>query len=469
MSRHASFSSLQIPSRYSIWNDGFPSPIEDPGVSYTRPVLCSRTLSSNSGVSTGSVIVRPLRVRNQNIPPSRKPSLRVSHKSSWGTDIPLPPRPGDNASFDEGVDDLEDIDLGAACGVSEVASGAHGEDALGYSHYQKFSFVLEKENTLIDTSVDEQLHNEDDDDDKVHPFRRWMSTLHRKNVKRRISLKRREERWALDDSDANQSTTAILTPDPGRRGHQKSSSWSSSGFVTAVKSASASLAAISAAAPPSRRTRRSTLIRSSKRSSRLSSSFNGSSAEDRPLSLQVIDEAALHRAIQRRSTLEELVSSEESYVADLKVLVNVSNWWYYGCTSMATHAHLQVYFTLLASAPTVTHRNISHIHDNITEILVLHEDILVRVRRIFQRSEGVNTYTVNQPGLKCMGHSKWHSRDEGTKNGNRYLHNARNSLEVTRNRYLPQDGSLSEPEVAAQVAAVFDELVRLVSPRCESS
>ena len=324
MSRHTSFSSLHIPSHFSIWNDGLPSPTEGPDISRPSPVVPHRPVSSNSAVSTGSVIMGPLRIRNENIPPSRKPSLRVSHKSSWGTDILLPPRPGDNTSLEPEAGDLEDIDLETGCGTSEVIGGAHVEDALGYSHYQRLSFALEKEDILVDTSEDELPRYEVDTDDKAHPFRRWMSTLHRKNVKRRISLKRRDERWPLDDFDENPSGNVILTPSTGRRGHQKSSSWSSSGFVTAVKSASVSLATMSVA-PPSRRTRRSTLIRSSKRSSRHSSGFNRSSIEDRPLSLQVIDEAALLRAIQRRSILEELVSSEESYVADLKVLVNVSD------------------------------------------------------------------------------------------------------------------------------------------------
>lgn len=111
----------------------------------------------------------------------------------------------------------------------------------------------------------------------------------------------------------------------------------------------------------------------------------------------------------------------------------------------------------------------SHIHDNITAILVLHEDILVRVRRTFQRSEGINAYTGNQPHMRPRGHSRWQSRDEGTKHEHRYFHNVRNSLEARNTQSLFQHGSLSEPEVAAQVAAVFDDLVRTVSRLQESS
>ena len=136
---------------------------------------------------------------------------------------------------------------------------------------------------------------------------------------------------------------------------------------------------------------------------------------------------------------------------------------------MVDRTQFQVYFTLLASAPTVTHRNLSHIHENIMAILVLHEDILVRIRRIFQRSEGINAYTGNQTGLRSRGHSRWHSRDEGVKHEHCYFHNVRNSIEAQKTRSLSQYGSLSEPEIAAQIATVFDDLVRIVSHLRESS
>jgi hypothetical protein len=45
----------------------------------------------------------------------------------------------------------------------------------------------------------------------------------------------------------------------------------------------------------------------------------------------VIDESAWLRSLQRRKIVEELIASEESYIADLKVLINVrqrSVWVY---------------------------------------------------------------------------------------------------------------------------------------------
>ena len=37
----------------------------------------------------------------------------------------------------------------------------------------------------------------------------------------------------------------------------------------------------------------------------------------------IIDEGAWLRSVQRRKVLEELIASEESYIGDMKVLVNV--------------------------------------------------------------------------------------------------------------------------------------------------
>jgi hypothetical protein len=38
----------------------------------------------------------------------------------------------------------------------------------------------------------------------------------------------------------------------------------------------------------------------------------------------IVDESAWLRSLQRRKIVEELIASEESYIADLKVLINVS-------------------------------------------------------------------------------------------------------------------------------------------------
>lgn len=148
------------------------------------------------------------------------------------------------------------------------------------------------------------------------PFRRWMKSVRQKSPARREPLKAREERWSLDDFDENGGSEVV---DQTVRHHRKSRSMSSAGLITAVKSATASIAA-----PPTNSKRQSALLRRSKRSSRFSDTSQSTSAEYGQLSPAPLDEAGLERARQRRSTIDEIVSSEESYLADLKVLVNVS-------------------------------------------------------------------------------------------------------------------------------------------------
>ena len=298
----------------------------------------NRTTSWSSvgpGFSSNSF---PLRIRNENVVPSRaislstldhkedfltprKASTRVSHKSSWGTDIPPPPLHRELPILSGSSESLEEIYLDAECGAPVKLERVHNDNTSGLQLDQRLSFEDAKETLSILQAQDgDQAKNKDIREAVPHPFRRWMSTLRRKSSKRQLRLNPREERWSLDDFDEVQQSKFL--PHKGR--HRKSSSWSSSGFVTAVKSAGISLTTLSTV-PQSRLTRRSTLIRSSNRSSWQSQSLTRESLDhDRP-QIQVIDEAALSRAVQRRKTLEELVFSEESYIADLKVLVNVRN------------------------------------------------------------------------------------------------------------------------------------------------
>ena len=164
--------------------------------------------------------------------------------------------------------------------------------------------------------------------ERSHPFRRWMNTLRRAGEKEPVMLRQRENRWALDESAEclPQMNPPTYRQRPQRR--TRSTSGTSSAFITGVKTASISLATISA--PPTSRANFRRTLRSSDQSSHKARSFvTGihsfvtSLVEDRSPATPAIDQASFNRAVQRRKTLEELVHTEESYVADLKVLVNV--------------------------------------------------------------------------------------------------------------------------------------------------
>ena len=163
--------------------------------------------------------------------------------------------------------------------------------------------------------------------EKSHPFRKWMSTLRRAGEKEPVILQQREKRWALNEQIENLAQKSPPTHRQRSQGHTRSTSGTSSAFVTGVNSASISLATVSA--PASRHNYRKTL-RSSDQSSQKARSvvtgihrFATSLLEDRSPATPAIDQASFNRALQRRKTLEELVHTEESYIADLKVLVNV--------------------------------------------------------------------------------------------------------------------------------------------------
>ena len=102
---------------------------------------------------------------------------------------------------------------------------------------------------------------------------------------------------------------------------RKSTSRSSSGLVATLKTASLSAGSFSVLP---RSTRNSYLSEHrGNRSSRLSTSnLRFSTDSDRPQT-SALDEAARNRGLKRRQIIDELLSSEEGYVADLKVLTYV--------------------------------------------------------------------------------------------------------------------------------------------------
>ena len=337
MKSHGSHSLLRSPS-YPLWRDS--SPFDQ---DVTKPDIkpfqkgCQRNKSSSSLFSTSSVITRPLQVRNENVVPSRtislstldvmvesmidansrKSSERVSRRSSRDADFlsPLQERGSlQSAINQEGSGGGTNVR--ATSGENFKQSVVQESDEL--VPFPRISIEMPKGEWA---RLEPKLHCNDVVEGKAHPFRRWMSTLHRRNRQRRKTVQPRIERWCLNDSDM-QIYDEPLTGDPKASHHKKSSSFSSSGFVSAVKSASISLATLSVA-PHSRKGRRSTLIRSSNRSSWVSNSLYRPSMDKSSSSVQIFDEGSRERAIKRRQILEEMVTSEEGYVADLKALVNV--------------------------------------------------------------------------------------------------------------------------------------------------
>ena len=143
---------------------------------------------------------------------------------------------------------------------------------------------------------------------------RWLSTLRRRKQHCAPTTTPVAQRFVLDDFDSEPSFQRVRqTPQ-----HQKSDSWTSSlGLITAVKSASVTVASASIATLSRKNTNR-------RRGHQRSSVLSGSEARQSMDSQRsIVDQAAQQRSRSRREKLEELIKTEEGYVADVKALSDV--------------------------------------------------------------------------------------------------------------------------------------------------
>lgn len=151
------------------------------------------------------------------------------------------------------------------------------------------------------------------------PFEKWVKSFNRKTTQRH----RRANSIAgtgVSDSDF----LSLKSKNRTRHHLQKSASGTSLGFVTAVKSASISLAGFSIATK-SRNRGHSSKHQKTDRSSR-ASNVGPRSSEDSAYAAKGVanDVAVTNRSIRRRRVLEEIISTEEGYFGDVKFLMNVS-------------------------------------------------------------------------------------------------------------------------------------------------
>lgn len=148
------------------------------------------------------------------------------------------------------------------------------------------------------------------------PFGKWIKKLHERAQRRRTIG---GEPLDIEPSSA-WATTGTTPP----QSHKNSTSLSSTGFVETIKSASFSLGSMSIAQGRlntygSRRSLRHV------RSRLHQDTFVRRSDEcTAPIRDSPIDRLVMQRSFQRRCILEEIISSEESYLADMKFLNNVS-------------------------------------------------------------------------------------------------------------------------------------------------
>lgn len=273
--------------------------------------------------------------------------------------------------------------------------------------------------------------------DPRQPFKKWVSSLRKKTLQRGILGPSLPLRAPLEIEDVAPPPTSTRENRPR---HEKSSSNSSMGFVTAIKSASVSLA--SAALPLKLpKVRPASQRRFGNRSSRSEDEATRLSTDSAMNPQPMIDEGTIHRAVQRRRILEEFISSEESYIGDMKVLVNV-------------------YFTLLASVQSVTQRTRTSIQRNMLEILQLHEDLLGELHRVIPNSEYSEDICA-KAGPASNGHVQWQGLDGVSEAERRRISSCFSEMSgggaIHTNEQLA--GLMALPKVVADVAQVFSKEV----------
>ncbi|KIW31122.1 uncharacterized protein PV07_02800 [Cladophialophora immunda] len=218
--------------------------------------------------------------------------------------------------------------------------------------------------------------------------------------------------------------------------HRKRHSTASSGFVHTMKTASLSNASFSLV-PRSLRMGRST-----DSTYIFSSNARLSVESDRPSTSASVDEAAFRRAIKRRQILVELITTEESYIADLKALI-------------------YLYSTLLATI-TVTCRVRSSVLRNVHDLLSVHERLLERLHQAAYEAAARKWADTTSP--RHLGsppyHKRWRSLESSVAakigRSHRRTRSSMESSEMSRSRtYLGG----AEPRDVADAAGIFRDFL----------
>ncbi|KAI8724890.1 DH domain-containing protein [Fusarium sp. LHS14.1] len=345
-----------------------------------------------------------------NSPSGITPNIDSSQQPSWPT-TGLPVLSRDESPWEE---------LGKAFNIDPSPDNIRSDDKDASDDLNKLS----TQNILKDKATDSQTIRCSAPPDYDHlfvnpapklPFRKWVRSL-----KRRNSLSEGGETYTGDDTCKYPEPNNPLRRVIHRRfRHRFSSSGSSLGFITAVQSAGTSLITASVAATSRRRHGRSR----AERSSRASLSTPRVSKDVGPLERAEEDLTATQRAFERRQILEELISTEENYIGDIRFLMNT-------------------YVNMLAALPSLSKQLRSSTNRNLHRILQLHDEILGDLHRVVPFSEYSQ---LEHPVLSKSGRNR--SRGLNT------LPECGVNLQALH--CVP--GMLTDPQVAAEVAKVFSK------------
>ncbi|KAI1459067.1 Dbl homology domain-containing protein [Annulohypoxylon moriforme] len=353
-------------------------------------------------------------------PYSQSGSVHVSSKTNWAAALKLNRTdPGLGLSFEEtdfvhndGEEAWNTLDNIAALGLTLE----NDEDEITHSTGLPRLSLEDIENDELEAG---ELKTSSP---ITGPFHKWMKNLHKRAHRPTIQHNHSQFESFPEYSEVHMGNDVASV-----NNHRKSSSGSSFGFVAAVRSASVSLASASVITRPRRHTGRSSLQGRSDISSRRSTSGQRCSEDSTGFERTVSnDPGVTERLLQRRRILEEIINTEESYIGDVKFLMNV-------------------YVTILASLPSPQWGLRSSINRNLTDIVELHEEILGELHRVVPNSEYTQPEripaTPNPPTAKK--HHRWRSLDSVPEDKG----------ETSWLQHIPS--VIAEPIIAAKVAHIF--------------
>lgn len=246
---------------------------------------------------------------------SRSSSLGVAKGKSWVKSMKIPATVRLNRTDPElGLDCfvlLRDRDEDIWKALDDIAAfrlSLENDDDASRHSIDLPRFSISQDDSSIGEEPEEPLMS------TPRPFHKWMKNLHRR------------AHWpGIGDIAAENYPEGLFVDDSVRiNGHRKSSSGSSFGFVAAVRSATVSLASASVRTRQRRHAARSSVHTRTDRSSRGSISAQRVSEDSMFFERNShTDPAVTERLLQRRRILEELITTEESYIGDIRFLMNV--------------------------------------------------------------------------------------------------------------------------------------------------
>ncbi|KAF2668519.1 hypothetical protein BT63DRAFT_456161 [Microthyrium microscopicum] len=271
---------------------------------------------------------------------------------------------------------------------------------------------------------------------QTSPFKRWLRVLRKRNQPQ-APLHAPEQRWVLDDfnNGANQPLRKqILSP---RRHRKTPSSVSSVAIVAAVKTASITLASFSMY-PKSKRSHQTSYLRretSSQNVTPTRGSLDSISAAAGP----VMDDGTWTRSVQRQRIVEEIVSSEESYIRDMRTLIDV-------------------YLTVLPK----NGQDRRTIYKSVGQILQLHEELIAQLQAILKIAEPP-VDKASKPRRGFSRHVRWHSIDGAPHNFNlksRLDRLTRHSIDTSRPSLIHSKAFMADTKLVMDITKVFERFMQ---------